>query len=269
MTHMYTHMHTHMHTCTPTCTHAHMYTHMHTCTPTCTHVHPHANMYTHMHTCTPTCTYVHPRAHMYTHMHTCTSTCKHVHPHNPKVLASPIQLLHLKPNTQPQDQCANLYTTSSCCTIQAILLSNLCPQLTNCTQHSMDLAQEKGVSNWLTTLPIDENGFTLHKGAFRDAIALRYGWLPSNIPSTCTCGKSFTVEHALSCSLGGFPSIRQNEIRDLTANLMTEVCHNVSIEPHLQPITGETFPAMTANTEDGARSDIRSGCRILVRGGST
>ena len=59
---------------------------------------------------------------------------------------------------------------------------------------------------------------SIHKGAFRDAIALRYGWLPSNIPSTCTCGKSFTVEHALSCPLGGFPSIRHNEIRDLTAN---------------------------------------------------
>ena len=113
--------------------------------------------------------------------------------------------------------------------------SNLRPQLANSTQRSMDLAQEKGASNWLTTLPIDENGFTLHKGAFRDAIVLRYGWLPSNIPSTCTCGKSFTVEHALTCLLGGF------EIRDLTANLMTEVCHNVSIEPHLQPITGETF----------------------------
>ena len=124
--------------------------------------------------------------------------------------------------------------------------SNLRPQ------RSMDLAQEKGASNWLTTLPIDENGFTVHKGAFHDAIALRYGWLPSNIPSTCTCGKSFTVEHAHSCPLDGFPSIRHNEIRDLTANLMTEVCHNVSIEPHLQPITGETFPAMTANTEDGA-----------------
>ncbi|KAL5494471.1 hypothetical protein EMCRGX_G015811 [Ephydatia muelleri] len=93
---------------------------------------------------------------------------------------------------------------------------NLRPQLANSTQRSMDLAQEKGASNWLTTLPIDENGFTLHKGAFRDAIALRYGWLPSNIPSTCTCGKSFTVEHALSCPLGGFPSIRHNEIRDLT-----------------------------------------------------
>ena len=50
--------------------------------------------------------------------------------------------------------------------------SNLRPQLANSTQRSMDLAQEKGASNWLTTLPIDENGFTLHKGAFRDATFL-------------------------------------------------------------------------------------------------
>ena len=120
----------------------------------------------------------------------------------------------------------------------------------------MDLAQEKGASNWLTTLPIDKNGFTLHKGAFRDAITLRYSWLPSNLSSTCTYGKPFTVEHALSCSLSGFPSIRHNEICNLTANLMAEVCHNVSIEPTLQPITGETFSVMSANTEDGARSDI-------------
>ena len=91
----------------------------------------------------------------------------------------------------------------------------------------MDLAQEKGASNWLTALPIHENGFTLHKGAFRNAIAPRYGWLPSNLSSTCTCGKSFTVEHAFSCPLGGFPSIRHNEIRDLAANLMAEVYHNV------------------------------------------
>ena len=41
--------------------------------------------------------------------------------------------------------------------------SNLRPQLANSTQRSMDLAQEKGASNWLTTLPIDANGFTLHK----------------------------------------------------------------------------------------------------------
>ena len=64
------------------------------------------------------------------------------------------------------------------------------------------------------------------------------------------------VEHALSCLLGGFPSIRHNVIHDLTANLMAEDCHNVSIEPTLQPITGETYCALSANTEDGARSGI-------------
>ena len=45
-------------------------------------------------------------------------------------------------------------------------------------QHSIDLAQESGASSWLTSLPIQEFGFALHKGAFQDALALRYNWLP-------------------------------------------------------------------------------------------
>ena len=36
-------------------------------------------------------------------------------------------------------------------------------------QRVMDLAQEKGASTWLTSLPI---GFSLHKGTFLDAVAL-------------------------------------------------------------------------------------------------
>ncbi len=34
------------------------------------------------------------------------------------------------------------------------------------------------------------------------------------------------------CHMGGFPTIRHNEIRDITASLLTEVCHNVATEPH-------------------------------------
>ena len=33
-------------------------------------------------------------------------------------------------------------------------------------------ASEKGASAWLTTLPMQRHGFALHKGAFRDAVAL-------------------------------------------------------------------------------------------------
>ena len=91
-------------------------------------------------------------------------------------------------------------------------------------KYAMVLAQEKGASTWLTSLPLKEFGFSLHKGAFRDALALRYGWPPSNTygwppsntygwppsntPTHCECGAQFTVDHALSCPKGGFPSIR-------------------------------------------------------------
>ena len=97
-----------------------------------------------------------------------------------------------------------------------------------------------------------QNGYAWHKSAFRDPLCLRYGWHPSNLPLQCTCGKQFSVEHAPSCSHGGFPSIRHNELRDITADLMSEVSHNVGTEPPLQPITDEHLIHRTANREDGA-----------------
>ena len=47
-----------------------------------------------------------------------------------------------------------------------------------------------------------------------------------------------------------------NEIRDLTANLLTEVCNGVCIEPDLQPIDGEVLTGSSSNTQDGARLAI-------------
>ena len=68
-------------------------------------------------------------------------------------------------------------------------------------------------------------------------------------PSTCSCVSKFSVEPTLSCAKGGYPSIRHNEIQDLTAHLMTEVCPNVALEPHLQPLTGERFSETTARIQ--------------------
>ena len=128
--------------------------------------------------------------------------------------------------------------------------------LTPSLKKAMTLAREKGASSWLTTLPIKEHGFCLHKGAFADALALRYGWPPDHMPTNCVCVASFTEEHSLSCPRGGFPSIRHNEIRDLTASLLTEVCHDVCTEPSLQSITDEVMARNSAITTDGARLDI-------------
>ena len=132
----------------------------------------------------------------------------------------------------------------------------ICEELPVSLRRAVDLVKEKGSSTWLTALPLVEHGFALHKGAFHDALALKYGWTPSELPSMCTCGSKFLVEHALSCAKGGFPLIRHNEIRNLTATLLTEVCHDVCIEPGLQPVSNETLTGASANRQDGARLDI-------------
>ena len=72
------------------------------------------------------------------------------------------------------------------------------------------------------------------------------------------CGAQYNAEHALTCPCGSFTFIRHNEIRDLTASLLSEVCHGVRIEPDLQPLTGETLSHQTANRQDNARLDIQA-----------
>ncbi len=123
-------------------------------------------------------------------------------------------------------------------------------------QRCMEFSQEKGASTWLTAMPIDVHGFALHKSAFRDALSIRYNWSFQNSPSHCSCSHPFSVEHALSCKTGGFPSVRHNEVRDITVSLLSEVCHGVSKEPHLQYLSGETMSHRSANTGNDARLDV-------------
>ena len=140
--------------------------------------------------------------------------------------------------------------------LTAQIASTLRGELPPALSKAMDLASQRGTSSWLTSLPIKEHGFCLHKGAFADALALRYGWAPTKTPTHCVCGAAFAVEHLLSCPRGGFPSLRHNEIRDLTATLLTEICNDVQVEPELQEIATETMSGRTANTKDGARLDV-------------
>ena len=54
-----------------------------------------------------------------------------------------------------------------------------------------------GSSSWLTTLPLQQREFCLHKSAFGDTLYLRYGWWPMHLPDPCPCGAPFTVDHSL------------------------------------------------------------------------
>lgn len=130
------------------------------------------------------------------------------------------------------------------CTCQAALSSH--------QQQLRDCATEKGASVWITTLPIDDYGFFLHKGDFRDVLCLHYSWSILGLPHKCCCGTVFSIDHAMTWHKGGYPAIRHNEIRDISSNLLAEACHNTSVEPVLQPLTEESFQSRSANTQDEA-----------------
>ena len=135
--------------------------------------------------------------------------------------------------------------------------SSLRSQSDQSLKTALNLATTGGASAWLSALPLLEYGFSLHKAAFHDAVTLCYGWPLQRTPSHCACSAAFSVDHALSCPKGGLPSLRHNEIRDLTAHLLTEVCYQVQVELELQPVSNpDTFSHATANSQEGARLDI-------------
>ena len=59
-----------------------------------------------------------------------------------------------------------------------------------------------------------------------------------------------------SLNLAGSVPLRHNDVRDLLARDLTEVCSGVATEPPLQPLSGERFRARSTNTDEGARLDI-------------
>ena len=62
----------------------------------------------------------------------------------------------------------------------------------------------------------------------------------------------------MSCKKGGLVSICHNSIRDLTANMLREVCNDVEVEAKLIPLAGEQLQYRSAITGDEARLDIRT-----------
>ena len=109
---------------------------------------------------------------------------------------------------------------------------------------------------------IIEHGFVLHKGDFRDALCLRYGCRIHNLPLHFACGDPLSVDHAMCaymcCHKGDFPILHHNEIGDMSANLLREVCPNTCTEPGLQPLNNETFQLRIDNTDNEAQVDIRA-----------
>ena len=90
------------------------------------------------------------------------------------------------------------------------------------------------LQSWLTTIPLMEHDFCLNKTTFWDSIHIHYDTPLKYLPSRCICGKIFNLEHALSCKKGDFSTLRHNELRDFTVNQLSEVVHDVRLEPQLK-----------------------------------
>jgi len=60
----------------------------------------------------------------------------------------------------------------------------------------------------------------------------------------------------MNCATGGFPTLCHNELKDFTVTVLSEVCHNMAIEPGLKPLSDEAFHYATANVEDEARLHV-------------
>ena len=121
-------------------------------------------------------------------------------------------------------------------------------------KRSLELACEKGAGAWLTSLPLQALGYTLNKQEFRDSLCLRYNWRIPNTPSYCGCREKNTVDHTLNCKLGGFVTMRHNNIRDFEATLLGEVCKDVKVEPELLPIGDSN--TQSRSIADKARLDV-------------
>ena len=92
-------------------------------------------------------------------------------------------------------------------------------------------------------------------------MALRYDKYIPELPEVdAPCGNPFNPSYAMDCNKGGFANARHDNLRNLEAALLSEVCKYVAIEPHLQPITGVEFDPRSANTDDEVLLQAREKC---------
>ena len=112
-------------------------------------------------------------------------------------------------------------------------LRQVIPSLALSEKRMLEATQDRGASAWLSCLPVAEHGFSLSRQCFLDALALRYGWSPLDLPDNCACGSPFSVAHAMSCLTGGYAVLRHNHVCDYLATQVQSVCPAVDTEPRL------------------------------------
>ena len=79
-----------------------------------------------------------------------------------------------------------------------------------------------------------------------------------NLPTSSPCGSKFDIQDSMSCKKCGFIYKQHNDLLDLSANMMSEVCKGTEIEPKLTSLSGEELQGRTSNNSNEAKVDIRT-----------
>ena len=121
------------------------------------------------------------------------------------------------------------------------------------------LTRAVSTGQFLQVLPCPENGTVLSRVEYCDAVALRYGLTPPDLPARCDgCNAAFDLRHALSCKCGGLVILRHNDIRDELGDLFCKGLSpsQVRDEPRIYPsraaAVGDSPPPDTLD----ARGDL-------------
>ena len=86
--------------------------------------------------------------------------------------------------------------------------------------HARHLRQATKTGAWPTVHPSTVYGTELGSQEWRDALFLRYGLEPPELPTNCDgCQAKFSISHDLDCKKGGLITARHNELRDGVADL--------------------------------------------------
>ena len=111
---------------------------------------------------------------------------------------------------------------------------------------------EQGASAWLSVVPIRKHDLCLDRQEWADAMALRFGQTPHNLPVRCGCGKPGEAAHFLHCPLGGFPHARHNVLRDFLLDMCVAVFARVRREPRLESLSQEQKVELAARYRTAA-----------------
>ena len=104
----------------------------------------------------------------------------------------------------------------------------------------------------ISVLPSTVAGTDLSAQEFRDALCMRYGRTPKDLPTHCDgCGSKFTMQHALQCKKGGLVIYRHDEVKNELAHLIMTAMSDSAIRDEPLIISGRSAKSPKAeNTKE-------------------